>query len=963
MNKRKLLLSFCFSLMLGNAAIVNVASANVEQRRAELIKVLDEELREVTRLNKQLNSSRPDLMLRMGQILLEKARLLKDRENQVYLETPAAERSKKNRDSYFTESRRYFDQAQKTVLVLLKRFKNFPEKADAYYILAYNAKELRKDEESKKYFQLALKSSKKDNVIADKSRIALGEMYFNQGYFDKALPLYEQALKNKRDKWWTKDAFNLAWCYFKTGKTDRAISLMNESYSLSKSSQYIDMSSSIERDLALFYAEAGRTNEAVTFYQKNGKSVSDVMLKVGRYLKGQGKFSAAEKTLNDALKYKTTSKEEVEIHIELINLYERFGREQRHYETSKFLTTEFSKGNLDKEQTEILKFNVEKISALLQKQIVDKTYQSQPKIRQQKADRAHEYFMMSAIVSPDKAQLAYMHAGETYFAMGQADRAVPLYAEAIKKAQANNDKKTESAASNSLMAALGGKVSKATVDTYLIPAYEGFLSVNPRGDKSSAIYQRLFSEQMGRKNVAEAEKVLVNFKTNFPRESLVQEKMLAQIMDHHRASGNKAALSSWAQKIESKEFQVNPTYAANVKSLMLGMQFEKVEEANSKGDKKAALRGYLEIFKSPETDNEAKKTAAYNIAVLFYDTGMWKQMHQWADRAVTMMTPAEVNKFDKDFIHFTTDLFQRRQFAESASLSEKVFDKTCKTKSNNLRVHFKNANVIYLADREFDKSLALMNRASNCGLPNDVILPGYVDHLNELAAANRWGSFNEVIKKLETSKEMWPALIYPSSLLANELEVIGRADDADKVRKKMMTYFDVSKKSKQRIPLEGLDAIALIRLESLETQMKRFNAIELKFPESEFNKNLKTKFQMLDRITTEAISIAELGSGIGIVKAYRYTVEAHENLRDQVLNVVPDGKSEEYVTSFKGSMQKLIAPISKQAEDFRKTAIGQIEKENILSSDNAWFLVKNDGVIPEYHSDIGSALMDKAGVR
>lgn len=68
--------------------------ADVEQRRAELIKVLDEELREVTRLNKQIGAQRPDLMLRMAQVLLEKARLIKDQENQKYLETPAAERRK-----------------------------------------------------------------------------------------------------------------------------------------------------------------------------------------------------------------------------------------------------------------------------------------------------------------------------------------------------------------------------------------------------------------------------------------------------------------------------------------------------------------------------------------------------------------------------------------------------------------------------------------------------------------------------------------------------------------------------------------------------------------------------------------------------------------------------------------------------------------------------------------------------
>ena len=260
--------------------------------------------------------------------------------------------------------------------------------------------------------------------------------------------------------------------------------------------------------------------------------------------------------------------------------------------------------------------------------------------------------------------------------------------------------------------------------------------------------------------------------------------------------------------------------------------------------------------------------------------------------------------------------------------------------------------------------MALLNKAPKCAIGNELILPGYLDHLNELAASNKWGSFNEVIRNLETSKDMWPQLIYPSSLLANELESIGRVEDAKKVRTKMLTYFETSKKQKLDLPLEALDAISLVRLTALEQELGKFNELTLKFPEAEYNKTLKQKFTMLDKITTEAVSIAELGSGIGIVRAYRYLVEGHENLRDEVLKFTPDGKSPEYVKSFKGSMEKLVAPIDKQARDFRETVIQKIEKENILSPDNGWFLVKNEfDFIPEYNNDSATMIMDKAGAK
>jgi tetratricopeptide (TPR) repeat protein len=960
--KRKLIFVLCFGFIF--TSVLKTAHADVEQRRTELLKVLDEELREVTRLNKQIGSNRPDLMLRMGQILLEKGRLLKDSENQKYLEIPANEREKSNKEEVFKESRRYFEQAQKTVLVLLKKFPKFEDRADAYYILAYNAKDVKQEEQSKKFFQKALDESRNGSVISDKSRIALAELYFNKGSFDKSLTLYEVALKSKRDKWWTKDAVNLAWSYFKMGKYDKAINTMNESYEASKNSKFIDMSKAIERDLAFFYTEAGRSDEAIAFYKKNGKSVSEVMLKVGRYLKTQGKYAAADKTLSDGLQFKQNEKEEIEFNIELLSLYEKFGKDQKHLEACRALALQFSKGTLNADQVDILKFNVQKMSSLLQRQLVDKTYDHQGDIRDKKAEASNEYFMINALVNPAKSQEDYFHAGETYFSIGKYDKAVPLYAESIKRAQKNSDPKIESLASSALMVSLGKGVKKTTSEEYLVPAYESYLAANPKSEKSSVVYQRLFSAHMEKKNVSAAEKVLMSYKAALPGENDTQEKMLAQVMDFYKDKGDKASLVSWVKRVDANEFKVSPEYARKIKTLVLGMQFEKVELASTKGDKKGALRGYLQIYKSPESDVEAKKTAAYNIAVLFYETGDYKQMSSWADKSASMMSVPDLIKFEKDYILFSTDLFQRRQFTESANLSEKIFDKLCTSDSKNKRVFFKNANVIYLAERQFEKSKNILSKAGKCGIPSDIILGGYLDHLNELAAASKWSSFNDIIQMLEASKEMWPKLIYPSSLLANELENIGRIEDAKKVRAKMLNYYENSKKQKMDIPLEALDAISLSRLSVLEGQLKKLNDSKLVFPEAEYNKILKSKFALLERITTDAVSIAEMGSGIGIVKAYRYLVSGHESLRDEVLNFTPEGKSTDYVASFKKSMAKLVEPLSKQARDFRETAISKIEKENILSSDNGWFLIKNENsFIPEFFSESGSALMDKAGAR
>lgn len=938
--------------------------ADTEKRRQELIELLDEELKEVTRVNKQTGGSKPEFMLRMGQILLEKGRLLRDLENQKFLEIPQAERSKVNRDEHFKNSARYFEQAQKTVLVLLSKFKRFEEKAEAYYILAFNAKEQKQDEKAKKFFEMSLKESRGESVITDKSRIALAEIYFNRGSYDKAKDLYEVALKVKRDKWWTKDAFNLGWSYFKLGQYDKALNLLNESYELSKSKKYIDMTKSIERDLAYFYTEAGKVKEAVEFYRKIGRSISEVLLKVGRYLKSQGKFTVAEKALTEALQYKQNDTEEADINLELLSLYDKFGREVEHLEACKSLVKQYDKGSLNQEQIDILKFNTQKMGAIIQKGIVEKTFNHNPELLKRKTQAAISYFMIDAKLNPAKSQEPMFLAGETFYAIKDFDNAVQYYAEAIKLAQKNNDKATEAKAGNSLMAALSNGVKKETQEKFLIPAYEAFLSTKPKDEKAPLIYQRLFSAYFEKKDMSGAQKTLYKYRENIPQDVAPQERMLAEIMESYKKSNDKKALMEFANKIEAGEFKVSPTYRAQVKALMLGMQFESVEMASQKGDKKGALKGYLQIFKSPETSQEAKRTAAYNIAVLFYETNDGRNLYQWADRAVGLMSVEELMKFEKDFIMFTTDLFQRRMFKESASLSEKLFDKVCISNSKNKKIFFKNANVIYVSEKEFDKSRQLITKGSRCNLEPAFLADANLDLLNELAESQKWGSFNDAIKSLESDKTMAGKLIYPISILANELESIGRADEARNWRARMMSFYELAKKAKQDIPLEGLDAIAMLKLPRLESDFKSLMQIQLSFPEDKYNQSLKAKFKALEKLTNAAIEIAEIGSGVGIVKSYRFLVQGHEALINEINNFTPPDKNEEYLRSFRKGMNGVIAPVEKQAKDFRRAAIKKIETENILSPDNSWFIGNmNLPFTPEYFVEKNAVLMDKGGAR
>lgn len=939
-------------------------SASVEERRAQVLKIIDLELKEITRLNKQTGSRNPNLLLRMAELLLEKARHIKEQENAKYLALDSLTRANVQKSRFFKNSRRYFVQAQKTCYFILKRFKKFKAKGDVYYILAYNAKEFQQGEKAQEFFKRAIKYARSSSNAGQKSQIALAEIYYNKKNYKRAIPLYEKALKGKKSRWYTKDAYNLAWCYFRTKQRKRAIDLMNKVYKLSKNSRFVDMSSAVERDLAFFYTESGRTKDAISFYKSIGKDIATNLIKVAKYLLTQGKNpTSAERALTEAKNYVNSPSERVEANIALLGLYERFGNTTKHLRVCQELYKDYQNGDLDGESLEQLKYHVQRMSALLQKQVASKRYEKQRRTKRDKAKKAVAYFNILSGLDDKNIHRAVFHAAETNYASGKYNEAVGQYERAYNLAKQKGDKKITKLSLDGMIAALGSKgIKQTTKDQYLSKVYLLYLQNNPRSKKSYRIYQRLFTSYADKKEFANAEKVLLAFKRNYPKDFATQEAMLARIMDHHKDNNDKAAIKGWVKRINAGEFRVSRKYAKKLKLLLLTMQFEGVEKFNSKGDKTNALKGYVQIYRSKESSNDAKKNAAYNIAVLFYELGNKKYSYLWTSRALELMNSSDVKKFDGSFLAISSDLFNRLEFSKSAEVSQKVLVKLCKTKSKNKKLFFRNANVILLSENKLNESQKLIKKGVQCSIDAAEIKKARVDLMNAVIENKQWGLLESLINTLSVDKDYRAELIKPLNLLRMAYVSSGRESEADKLRSRILRYYNDAKKRKQSIPLESLDVVAKFRLLSLEWQVNKLKSMKLSFPEKTYNNMLKKKFALLDKITSRALKILEIGSGEGIVASYKFLVQSYQSLVDEIARFAPPGKSPEYVKSFQGTMRKIVIPLNQKANDFRKEARRQILRSNILSKENSFFLNGEKLKVDVNYSPLKEGvLMDRGG--
>lgn len=910
-----------------------ISADPTEIRRSKIIEIINEELDEVSRLNRQTKGSNPQLLFRIAELNLEKGRLVREKENKVFLKYSPKKRSKINKKRFFRKSEQYFYNAKKVSQTLISRFKNFKNISDAYVFLAYYEKERGHVKKAEKLFKKSISLPHQSLASKRKSMLSLAGIYYNKLEYNKAISLYEKGLKGKRNRWYTKDSFNLAWAYFRVGKTDRAISKMKSIYKLSKKSSYVDMRKQIERDLAYFYAADSRINEAIAFYKKMGRNVSTHLILLGKNLKVKSKYTVAERVFKAVLKLDISRRQKIQVAFELLEIYDKFSKRKGHLAQSRKLLKEYNQGRLDTEQKDKLIYHLRKKSSSLQKSVTENSH-----VGKSNAKLAVQYFKMLSEIENNRRFYHLFLSAETYYAAKMYNDAILNYDLVLKKADPVKDKKTYYLALEGMLSSLERpEVSSAFKNKYITVAYKLFLRKNPKSKKSFKIYQALFKMQIKKNQSKEALLTLMTFTKYYPRKKLKIEAMAVNLIDHYRKNKNHKDLFNLSKLIDNRKIYVSAKTASNIKKIILNLQFSSVEKSNSKGDKKIALKGYLNIFKDKDSTKYAMRNAAYNVAVLFYELGDARRMYDWTSKAIELMTPLELKKFEKDIFSISLFLFNRRKFSDSATLSEKYFNKTCKLSFKTKDKVFKNAIIMNITERKYRKIYRLLNNAVKCKVSKVAEKEMLIEMLYSLTDNKKWGLLEEQLKIVSWRREIWSYLIYPMSKLQQVYLHNAREKKAKRMKKKIIEYYKWSKQKKQTIELESLDVVVQFMLDDLNIKVKQMSHLRLKFPEKIFNVMLQKKFKKLDQFTNQAVKIIEIGSGNGIVSSYKFLVKIYTQLINEIENFTPKGKSKDYLSSFKKGMKGITGPLRGKVYEFQQTALGNIKRNNIMSMETPFF--------------------------
>jgi tetratricopeptide (TPR) repeat protein len=243
------------------SAIIKPEEARVRDIRRQEIQQLQ------LALSRRLpQNRRADLYFRLAELYLEGYR------QEFLLEGRAHERRIERGGSGTldrTRSKPYLRLGVQACEQIVKIGLSFPKMDQVYYFLGVNLGELGEKRRSNQAF-LQLVRRYPQSAFSGEAYRELGEDAFDQKKYRDAVGYFQQAAARTRGDNLPRILHRLAWSYYRTKQYDRAVSTMKEAISqLAKGGeQLLSLREEALRDIAVFFTESGRVNEALAYFEE-----------------------------------------------------------------------------------------------------------------------------------------------------------------------------------------------------------------------------------------------------------------------------------------------------------------------------------------------------------------------------------------------------------------------------------------------------------------------------------------------------------------------------------------------------------------------------------------------------------------------------------------------------------------------------------------------------------------------
>ncbi len=650
MNSSNKLL-FSFMLLILSFSVFS------EKREKDLLSLINLEIKSIEKVKKKGEQ----LDYRLFELYSEKTKIMRRTEHELALKDQAAGK-KVNKTEYYKQSQLVFNHAYKFGQAFFKAYPKSRYLSNVYYGLASNQIEVQNtiEKDQKEIIEWLTMALKKANNPEKKylSQVKLAEVYYTVKNYELAIKNFEPVIKNKNDRWYTKNIYNLSWCYFQTKEYDKAVAFALTAYKYSKIKKYENVSEQSMDALDYFFVFSKRPDEAIAFHIKNNTDPVSRMEHFVKLLNLSQKFISSDVALQTekparafCLKMKDYS---CLFHMSAFKLdvYKEGKNYDQHLVTVRNIHKEVtalknSKIAYDENTLNQIINNIGETASTFQ-QLAYKSHYAFKNNAEDTYKTIIEYYQTLKFLNPTfhheyaflQAELSYKEkkyneAGKFYYeSLTKVDKKTtpPEFAEKLFKsmiALAND-------------ASFGDKVFFEKVHVSYIDYYQ-------TDDRVIPIYQALFKFYQSEKQYPKSEELLVSYSTKIPKEIQTHKEMMKVVLNNYITTKDSTKLNDWITQLKKGFLKFEKPFIEQNVAILAQLLFEKAQQKEAQKDYAAAIKEYQAIVDNKDYATEIKADSLYNIAINYIRL-------RDADKSISHLKESLRLKTKKDLLKKVSDL-------------------------------------------------------------------------------------------------------------------------------------------------------------------------------------------------------------------------------------------------------------------------------------------------------------------
>ncbi|MCM2282474.1 MAG: tetratricopeptide repeat protein, partial [Bdellovibrionaceae bacterium] len=621
-------------------------------KEIEYEKLLDQEIKKLYQLSQQYKRSRSrgEIWLRLAEAYVEKAQMVEFREQAEYDAKLRDFLDKKTRIKPTIDLKAARDYNRRAIQLYEWFLRDFPKdkKIDqALFFLGYNHFEAGDVKKGEAYYQRLVKEYPGSAYVVE-SHFALGEFYFENDGWQKALDNYAKVIQRKKARLNTFAMYKASWCLYRLNRVDTALKMLERVVKMSRGGEAgenvagrkavnkVRLAAEALKDYVPFYAEISDYRRAPEEFMRVAQDESltiKMMERLAYIYADSGNRVAANFVFKHLIGQNPTGERAADYQYQVILTYATADQRQFREELVTWLdmfgpASQWATVNAKNQK---LVEDVAKLQETTLRNHVLQMHQtaqnSRAEFSQAQANAGYALYMKHFLESPNAPEMQFFH-GELLFDMNKYEEAARVYLWSAEKDP--KGKYHEKAVTNAVLALekdlpaaqaidakRGNSIEKMPLDPEVVrfeKAALKYFEIAPKGENVSDIRRRLGVLYYSYNHFDRAIDIFEDILKTEPN-SQNAEIAGNLLLDIYKLKGDMMGLTDRANQLLANPQIAKTKFGAEVRGMLEKANFvraQKLAEGNDYAGSAKEFEKYANEYKRADLNTAARYNAGVN---------------------------------------------------------------------------------------------------------------------------------------------------------------------------------------------------------------------------------------------------------------------------------------------------------------------------------------------------------------